>query len=339
MISNNPPLISVIMPVYNESLFVEKAIKSVLNQSLFDFELLIIDDASEDNTVDLINEFNDDRIILIQKEKNTGYTDSLNLGIKRSAGRYIARMDGDDISHEDRFKVLFEFLENNMDYILCGSQYERIDGQTPFILPTENDEIKAMLLRGNQFIHPAVMMRKSVLIENDIRYNKDREPAEDYDLWVRLMPYGKFKNLNKPLLAYRIHAGQISQRSFKIQKEHDFQTRILYLNNIGVNLNQNERRVLENIYSTDEALSRKFLMKHYQSMAVNIRIGLMSYFNEFQRISKITMLIEKDLIKHRLLKKKDLMILKFFKYFIFRSKVGLNRSIAQEFDFLKLIIK
>lgn len=327
------------MPVYNESDYIEQAINSVLNQSLIDFELIIIDDASTDNTVDLINEFNDDRIILIQKEKNTGYTNSLNLGIEKCSGRYIARMDGDDISHEDRFKVQFEFLENNMDYILCGSQYGRIDGQTPFILPTENDEIKAMLLRGNQFIHPTVMMRKSVLIENDIRYNKDREPAEDYDLWVRLMPYGKFKNLYKPLLAYRIHAGQISQRSFKIQKEHDFQTRILYLNNIGVNLNQNERRVLENIYSTDEALSRKFLIKHYKSMLSKIEAGLRSNFEDRKVFNKALILIEKDLFKHRLFDEKELMINKLFKYFIFRFKLGMNRSRVLELQLLKSILR
>lgn len=339
MISNNPPLISVIMPVYNESLYIKEAIKSVLNQSLIHFELIIIDDASTDNTVDLVNQFNDDRIILIQKKKNTGYTDSLNHGIKKSAGRYIARMDGDDVSHEDRFKMQFEFLENNSDYILCGSQYNRFDEQNSFILPTENNEIKAMLLRGNQFIHPSVMMRKSVLTENNIWYNNDREPAEDYDLWVRLMPYGKFNNLNKPLVTYRIHAGQISQRSFKIQKEHDFQTRILYLNNIGVKLNQNESRVLENIYSNDKALSRKFLIKHYQSMFSKIEAGLILNFKNSNVLNKALMLIEKDLFKHRFFDEKELMINKLFKYIIFRLKVGMNKSLVQEIHFLKLIVK
>ena len=339
MIDNKPPLISVIMPVYNESLFVERAVKSVLSQTYRDFELIIIDDASTDNTVDLINQFNDDRIIFIQKERNTGYTDSLNLGIERSQGKYIARMDGDDICHEDRFKDQFEFLENNSDYILCGSQYERIDGQRSFILPSENDDIKAMLLRGNQFIHPSVMMRKAVLIENNIRYNKDREPAEDYDLWVRLMPLGKFKNLKEPLISYRIHAGQISQRSFKIQKDHDFHTRVLYLNNIGVNLDRNESKVLENIYSIDQGLSNEFLIKHYKSMFSKIEAGLRSNFDDRKVIKRTLMLIEKDLFKHRLFEEKDLMISKLFKYFIFRLKVVMNRSIALEFDFLKLMIK
>ncbi len=248
-------------------------------------------------------------------------------------------MDGDDICHEDRFKEQLEFLENNLDYILCGSQYKRIDGQTSFMLPIENDEIKALLLRGNQFIHPSVIIRKSVLIENKIRYNKEREPAEDYDLWVRLMSYGKFKNLKEPLISYRIHGDQISRRSFKTQKNHDFHTRMLYLNNLGVNLNQNESRVLGNIYSLEVGLSDEFLIKHYRSMSVKIKLGLMSNFNEARIINKITMLIEKDLIKHRLLKKKDLITSKLFKYFIFRLKVGMNRSLAQEFDFLKLVFR
>ena len=327
------------MPVYNESLYIKEAINSVLCQTYQDFELIIIDDFSTDNTVDLIKQFNDDRIVFIQKEKNTGYTVSLNLGIEISQGKYIARMDGDDICHEDRYKDQFEFLENNSDYVLCGSQYNRLDDQKPFILPSENDDIKAMLLRGNQFIHPSVMMRKAVLIENNIRYNKDREPAEDYDLWVRLMPFGKFMNLKKTLISYRIHSGQISQSSFKIQKDHDFHTRILYLNNIGVNLDRNESKVLENIYSTDQSLSNEFLIKHYKSMFSKIEAGLRSNFDDRKVFKRTLMLIEKDLFKHRLLKKQDLMISKLFKYFIFRLKMGMNRSIALEFDFFKLIIK
>jgi hypothetical protein len=206
-------------------------------------------------------------------------------------------------------------------------------------LPAENHEIKAMLLRGNQFIHPSVMMRKAVLIENNIRYNKDREPAEDYDLWVRLMPLGKFKNLKEPLISYRIHTGQISQRSFKIQKDHDFHTRLLYLNNIGVNLDRNESKVLENIYSTDQSLSNEFLIKHYKSMLSKIEAGLMSNFKDRKVFKRTLMLIEKDLFKHRIFKKNDFIINKLSKYIFFRLKVGFNKSFALEYSFLKSILR
>jgi hypothetical protein len=177
------------------------------------------------------------------------------------------------------------------------------------------------------------------LIENDIRYNKDLEPAEDYDLWVRLMPYGKFKNLKKPVICYRIHSGQISQRSFKIQKYHDFHTRMLYLNNLGVNLDQNESRVLENIYSVDECLSDEFIIKHCQSMFSKIEAGLKSNFNKSDIFNRTLMLIEKDLFKHRLLKKKDLIISKLFKYIIFKYQIGLNRSMILEWQLLKSILR
>ena len=137
------------MPVYNESLFVEQAVKSVLNQSLFDFELLIIDDASEDNTFDLINEFNDDRIILIQKEKNTGYTDSLNLGIEKCSGRYIARMDGDDISKKNRFEKQFLYMKKNPHIDILGSNIEVIDFDGKYTkninFPENNKEISQRL--------------------------------------------------------------------------------------------------------------------------------------------------------------------------------------------------
>ena len=102
--NNETPLVSVLLPVYNVELYIEEALCSILNQTYTNFECIVIDDASTDRTVQIIESVKDDRIVLIKKEKNTGYTKNLNEGIKLCKGKYIARMDGDDISYPERFQ-------------------------------------------------------------------------------------------------------------------------------------------------------------------------------------------------------------------------------------------
>lgn len=126
MDSNVKPLISVLMPVYNCSKYIHSSTTSILNQTFSDIELIIIDDCSTDNTVDIIKTFNDKRIVLIVKQKNSGITNSLNYALDIAKGKYIARMDGDDISNIDRLEKQYEFMEGHPDVVLCGGGYEVI---------------------------------------------------------------------------------------------------------------------------------------------------------------------------------------------------------------------
>lgn len=243
------------MPVFNEAKYIREAIESVLNQSMQAFDFYIIDDLSTDDTLKIIESYDDYRIRLIKKEKNTGYTQSLNQALDLIDTKYIARMDGDDICDLDRFKFQIQFLEANQDYILCGTQFHRVDGKPAHVLPENDKKIKSMLLRGNQFIHPSVMIRSSVLKQNRIEYNISKEPAEDYNLWVRLMPYGKFKNLDIKLLHYRYHDKQISARSFNLQKSHDHQTRLMFLKQLDIQLSAGLEQLIEDIYSPNLELN------------------------------------------------------------------------------------
>lgn len=242
------------MPLYNEGSFIRESLQSVLDQTYSDFECIIIDDCSTDDTLDKIESFDDPRIRLIKKEVNSGYTTSLNLGILEARGRYIARMDGDDYCYPERFEKQVAFLEENLDYVLCGSQYMRFDDQKAFVLPEEDTEIKTMLIHGNQIIHPSVMMRRSVLIDNGIIYNVEKEPAEDYDLWARLLPFGKLKNLKEPLIKYRVHTGQISNRASQLQKEHDHDTRLIMYSYLDLAIDEKEKRLIKRLYSINEKL-------------------------------------------------------------------------------------
>jgi glycosyltransferase involved in cell wall biosynthesis len=165
--------------------------------------------------VEIIKSLNDDRIQLIQKPKNTGYTNSLNFGIQIAKGEYIARMDGDDISLPTRFEKQVAFLQLTNDASLCGSAIQIIRTNKILKHPTANDEIKLKLCFSNSFYHPTMMFKKSILVENN--YDENFEPAEDYDLWTKLIFKMKMYNMEEVLLKYRIHDNQISNRKQELQ--------------------------------------------------------------------------------------------------------------------------
>ena len=158
------PVISVIMPVYNAETYVEEAIKSILNQTFEDFEFLIINDGSEDNSLSIINNYasKDNRIKIISREKK-GLVFSLNEGIKLAKGKYIARMDADDISVPERFKKQISYLERNSDVDICGTWIETF-GRSMEVLkyPVQHDDIKVALLFAFGLAHPSIMAKKTL---------------------------------------------------------------------------------------------------------------------------------------------------------------------------------
>ncbi|WP_428331634.1 glycosyltransferase family 2 protein [Mucilaginibacter sp.] len=204
------PLVSVIMPVFNCEKFIKEAIDSILNQSFVDFELIIIDDCSTDDTVTIINEYKDQRINFIQKLKNTGYVSSLNMALKIAKGELIARMDGDDVSHLKRLEKQVTFLNSNPNIAICGSWYELSSTKETIKYPTENEEIKIALLEYCALGHPTVMFRKSFLNNYQLSYDEAFSPAEDYELWTRIAVVGQISNIPETLLYYRMHTGQVS---------------------------------------------------------------------------------------------------------------------------------
>ena len=141
------PKVTVLMPVYNCEAYVGEAIDSILGQSFTDFEFLIIDDASNDNTVSVIQSFTDSRIRLIEKPRNTGYTNSLNYGLTIAKGEYIARMDGDDISLPERFAKQVTFMDAYPEVVACGTTYSIIGSSEIKNVPLNHDDIKVQLLQ------------------------------------------------------------------------------------------------------------------------------------------------------------------------------------------------
>jgi glycosyltransferase involved in cell wall biosynthesis len=243
------PEISVVLPVYNCDKFIFEAIQSVLNQSYTKYEVIIIDDCSTDKTVEIIKGFKDARIKLIVKEKNTGYTDSLNYAISIAKGKYIARMDGDDICLPCRFEKQIAFLESNKNVILCGSGIQIIGTDTILHHPSSHDEIKVKLCFGSSFYHPTVMGRKEFFIKNP--YNRNLEPAEDYDLWTRLAFQGELANLEEVLLVYRVHENQVSQVMNKYQTTVGYSSQNRMFERL-VKTDKNRLELLHNIFKTQQ---------------------------------------------------------------------------------------
>jgi glycosyltransferase involved in cell wall biosynthesis len=239
------PLVSVIMPVYNAGQYLAEAIESILNQTFTDFEFLIFNDGSKDNSLEIIKSYNDSRIVLAYNGENKGYVSHLNEGIRMARGKYIARMDADDISLPQRLEKQVTFLEQNPDYVMCGSRVDTFGlTQGTVALPLSNEEIKLKMLYITPFAHPSVMLRKSILQDNHLFYDDNVMPAEDLDLWIRLAPFGKMYNIKESLLLYRTHGQNISfQKRTSIQIAHLAKTEQKYISYFFSKCNLSEMEV------------------------------------------------------------------------------------------------
>ncbi len=208
------PKVSVIMPVYNGEKYLGCAIESVLNQTYKDFELIIIDDGSIDGSANIVSQYADPRITLIQNESNFGTAVTRNVGLANANGKYVALLDCDDIASPDRLSVQIDFLENHREIVMIGSRVAIIDedGNSTGMLweyPAPAAQIPSILLFHNYFAQSAICARMSCLVQN--RYRPEYPLAEDYDLWVRVARMGKVWNLPKCLVQYREHPGGISK--------------------------------------------------------------------------------------------------------------------------------
>lgn len=203
--------ISVVMPVYNGEQFLKEAIDSILNQTYSDFELLLINDGSTDDSENIIFSYIDPRIVYIKNQQNIGLIKTLNKGLDLATGEFIARMDQDDIADSSRFEIQLEVFRNNSDIGVCGSWLTRFGSNCENRLikvPQNNEIIKIGLLGNNQFAHPTIMLRKSLI--GEMRYDVNSKSAEDYEFWTRLSRITELYNIQEPLLQYRVHDANIS---------------------------------------------------------------------------------------------------------------------------------
>lgn len=221
----NIPRVSIVMATYNDSRYLADAIESVLKQSYTDWEFIIINDASHDNTDEIIRQYQrlDSRITYIQNAKNLGLAENLNSGVEIARGEYVARLDGDDYwSDATKLKQQIAFLDKNKDHGMVGSFAHAIDinGNKLYDVryPSHDSEIRKIILKHNCFLHSTVVMRRSTVLKVG-KYNNKYRYAEDYDLFLKLGEVSKFHLLPKFFAKYRINPKGTTQSKYWKQME------------------------------------------------------------------------------------------------------------------------
>lgn len=222
------PKISVLMPAYNAEKYIAEAIESILNQTFNDFEFIIVDDASTDQTQKIIERYKkkDKRIIYIKNKLNQGVCKSLNIGIERAKGRYVVRMDADDWSFPNRLKLQYDFMEKNPSIGISGGTMEVCDENMKLInnrsYQLSDSQIRKKIFLYSPFSHPSTIWRKEIMIKAG-KYDERFDKAEDYDLYFRVGLISEFANLKNTLIRYRT-----SQNSASFKNSHRHELLTLY---------------------------------------------------------------------------------------------------------------
>ncbi|MBO5468261.1 MAG: glycosyltransferase family 2 protein [Lachnospiraceae bacterium] len=214
------PEISVVLATYNGAQYIGEAINSIIEQTFQDFEFIIIDDASIDQTPSIVKNINDKRIRYFRNKENKGLAYSLARGFNLARGKYIARMDDDDISLPNRFAVQYEYMEKHSDITVCGSWYNEIGRRHGrIILPETSEKLKPYLLFYSPLAHSSWFVRREHLLMDDFNYNVHYRSSQDYDFLERLLNNNrKIACVQQNLLCYRVRKGSITGVSKKIDK-------------------------------------------------------------------------------------------------------------------------
>lgn len=238
--------VTVLMPVFNAESFLNESIQSILNQSFKDFKFLIIDDGSYDNSNNIIkNYLSDPRVTLISLPKNKGLIYALNLGLENINSDYMIRMDADDISHIDRFKLLFEFMEENPDIAICGTEVGVFENKLEKEISNVSDyEIKARHLFNCSITHASAIYRLSLFKKLKLKYNSEFPHSEDNCLITDILLNSKASILKCKLYWVRKHENQVSKLYRDIQIESSSKKRFeLLLFQFNVKLTCCEKKI------------------------------------------------------------------------------------------------
>ncbi len=302
--SISSPLVSVVLPVYGNCDYLKHSIRSILNQTVKDFEVIIVlDNILISDDFIFKNGLNDSRIKLL-KGDGKGLSSALNLGIKCSTGRYIARIDSDDISELNRFELQIEYI-NNKNLDACGS-YIKYFGSSNYTrkFPVSHNEIVFLMQFGTQVAHPSAMFKASFF--DEIKYNEDYKQVEDLELWIRAILSGKIiGNIPQYLLKYRTHVNQASNRTksqqYKIASDLSHKLSLQYFGekyinlfskyNFGYNEFMNAEDAFDfiNLYlkcANENYINNNFSTLYFQSILSRIKYHNFLYVFKFKNLAK-----------------------------------------------------
>ena len=207
-------LVSVVMAVHNGERHLAKALFSVLAQTYSTLEVIVINDGSTDSTPRLLADCHDPRLVVLKNDRNEGLARSLNRGIERAKGSYIARMDADDVCHLHRIEYQVRYMEQHPEVGLLGTACRIIDGtgnaHDVVVHPQSDAAMRWRLLFAPPLAHPTALIRREILLNHNLRYDPAWPVAQDYELWSRLLKFCRGANLTEALLDYRVHSSGTS---------------------------------------------------------------------------------------------------------------------------------
>jgi glycosyltransferase involved in cell wall biosynthesis len=275
-ISEHIPLVSIIMPVFNGEKYLRQAIDSILTQTFQDFEFIIINDGSIDKTGEILQEFGT-RAAVHNRGKN-GLVKSLNFGIELARGKYIARMDADDIAFPRRLEKQVDFLDKHDDIGLLGSSAILIDQNgyklRPIGASCSDIEIRWNILLNSPILHSSAMFRREFFSHNLLRYEETYKAAEDYDLWRKFLYLSKASNLPEPLIYYRVHQSNVTNqnRQIQIQNHIKISAEIISIEFSELKIKKEDLIQLIRLFFLRDGLSVKDLRKQAESVLIYLTL-------------------------------------------------------------------
>ena len=248
--------VTVLMPTYNVAPYVKEAVDSVLRQTYRDFELLIMDDCSTDNTVEVVRSIDDPRIRIVQNEKNVGLAENLNRGLALIETEYVARMDGDDIAEPYWLEHEVSVLDSHPDIGICSGGFERFGATKSLVrFPERHEDIQANMLFECSVIVPT--FRMSLYRDHGLRYRSDAFPAEDYRFWAECLRVTKIYNLQETLFHYRMHPSQICTARREEQQSKVAQVRLFMLEWLSTDFGEEEKQYYTGSFMAPKIASRQ----------------------------------------------------------------------------------
>jgi glycosyltransferase involved in cell wall biosynthesis len=275
------PMLSIVMPLYNAAPFVGEAIQSILNQSFKDFELIIIDDGSTDNSLKIAQSFSDPRIRILKNDENKGIVYTRNRGLHEMKGRYFAPFDADDIAHPDKFSIQLEFMEKHPEFGLVGTWAYHIDPlgnriSSSYKLSGSPESIPIKMLFRAYFIQSAVVFRKEVLPPEG--YTTGYDIAEDYKIYFDTAQKFKTWNIPRYLIEYRIHPQSSTHRERTLFKYNEKKVYEYIYKNLQIDITDSIFYCLQKIKSDKPILSSGDLIEIFKFLTLirkqNLRLSM-----------------------------------------------------------------
>lgn len=270
--SDKEPLVTILMPVYNSEQYLAETIDSMLNQSYRNFEFDIINDGSSDKSVQIIQSYSDPRIKLYHNNGNQGLIYTLNRGLEIANGKYIVRMDADDISLPDRLEKQVAYMEKNKNIGISGTWIKIFgNNKNRTKYPITSNEIKACLFWGTTFAHPSVIMRREDILKNNLKYRIEYLHAEDYGFWVEAAQHFDMGNIPEFLLKYRASQGSISNKYKNVQEETVTNIILKNIESLGYSIEQEMRELLKTRVLTIGKLDNIKEIKKIEALLIGLK--------------------------------------------------------------------